>query len=215
MSTCYVFRIDCKESGENWISWRRGLPHHSEEWLGGEQSLKSSIAKYGREGHLKTIVCVCQSVPEAQEQIEAERRRLERAARGEVKRQRTGPRKRRKLKHRPEFLEDLSKRSKNNRYRKMGSCLAYIVTDPSGREHFVSNMEEWCGPRNLTAYAMRWVAQGRRRHHKKWLARLVAPGETWVAPKATKPAFETEIVFAPSRSSVRDLKPEITDADRW
>jgi hypothetical protein len=46
----------------------------------------------------------------------------------------------------------------------------YILTDPEGKEYYVSCISDFCRAHNLTAQNIRKVAKGKRNFHKGWKA---------------------------------------------
>lgn len=56
----------------------------------------------------------------------------------------------------------------------LGTGLHYIVTSPTGEEHYVESLDLFGRAHNLTPQNLRKVAKGQRRSHKGWTARRVA-----------------------------------------
>jgi predicted GIY-YIG superfamily endonuclease len=66
--------------------------------------------------------------------------------------------------------------SKSTEFRKgvtphnKGKGKDYILTDPEGKEYYVSCISDFCRAHNLTAQNIRKVAKGERNFHKGWKA---------------------------------------------
>lgn len=80
------------------------------------------------------------------------------------------------LKIRKKLSESLSKYYKNNpeKHRCYGKT-TYEITDPLGISYIISGgFTNWCKTQGLSESHLRSVALGNRKHHKGWIAKIIA-----------------------------------------